>query len=923
MRIPISLSIAISSLLLTACGADSNKDLPPVDYSHLQLSQNTESPLVLADESRLSEHLKNGLRLQLGGQFFDESVDFAAPPAAAPPVAEAGNDGGTRAADGAGFSDTNVHVAGVDEADYAKYDGQHWYIATYPQYHRYLTQPIAPGVQIAATDPATPNVEIVGQFQMDEDWGSISEMYLVQQEGNTSHLAALRNQWGSVMPVLPGGGMLRDGAVSEGGGAAASRSTDFGVQSSPAVDSGYWLGPVNSSVRLQLINVQDPSDPQQDWDLRIDGALIDSRKIGNTLYLITRFDPWLAGLDYAYWDDAKKQTNEARIRDSEIDQLLPKYRIADGSVQALTTNCYLQENVQDHHGYASLVHITAIDLSKQTIINSSCLNSGVESLSMSTESLYLTGTVYDHSSYQQKTVIHKFDLTENGAEYAATGSVSGGLGWRSDPAFRLHEYQDDLRVVTSQWHSGDIEHKLFILEQDGNRLRPVAELPNEANPAPIGKPGEDIYSVRFQGDRAYIVTFLMYDPLYSIDLSDRLNPRVTGELEVPGFATYMHPIGNDYLFTLGNDARDDGMPLGIKAELIDISGDTPTVVDTIIFGDRGTQSEATYNLKAMSFLPVGDDELRIVLPISVFEGTSERSWGEWQYTGLQLLEIQGLAEAGQARMSAAGTIVAERGSSNTYPSHGIHRGILHDNAVFYTHNNAIWAAHWQDPDNAVGPITANPIACTTEYVYGLQVQLYLASETDLELNACDALVTATDGDYQEVLMPLEPYDDSESGCQFYGAGERPGSYVVESSFPGFTSNARKVHVGADICHVIPEHITVQLYEEGTVACSDVLTPSLVVDLLLADRGASACDAEVVAVQDGQRYPLQAMVPPPSDDSDAADGHCQFSGPHELPGHMALEVNLSGYTAQQVDNIFVPHEVCHVSTQHLRLELAPL
>lgn len=811
-----------------------------------------------------------------------------------------------------------MHVQGVDEADYAKYDGQYWYIATYPQYRRELPYPNSPGVQIVATDPATPNAEILSHFSMEDDWGSISEMYLVQQDGTTSHLAALRNQWGSVRPMLPGLGMfgMEGGGESVDGGAVAMPS-DGTLQTAMSIDFGYWHEPINSSVRLQLINVHNPSDPQQDWDLHIDGALIDSRKIGNTLYLITRFDPWLAELDYA-WDEQVMQSNETRIRSSELEQLLPKYRIGGGEQQLLTQNCYLQDNVEDHHGFASLVHITAVDLTEQSIINSRCLNSSVESLSMSTESLYLSGTVYDPYSYQQKTVIHKFDLTEAGAEYAATGSVAGGLGWRSDPAFRLHEHQGDLRVVTSQWISGDIEHRLFILEQDGKQLRTVAQLPNDAQPAPIGKPGEDIYSVRFQKDRAYIVTFLQYDPLYSIDLSDRLNPRVTGELEVPGFATYMHPVGEDYLFTLGHDAREDGLALGIKAELIDISGDAPTVVDTIILGGRGTQSEATYNLRALSFLPIGDDELRIVLPISLFEAADEGSWGEWQYTGLQMLEITGLA-AGEARLSNVGTIVAERSDSQSYLRHGIHRGILHDDAVFYTHNDAIWAAHWHSPSEAVGPITAEPIACTAEYVYGLHVEVYLATETNHGADACDVLVTATEGDYQEVLSA----HDVDGGCLFYGAGERPGNYVVESSLPGFTSNAQKITVGADICHVITERLQVQLYEEGLVTCSEVLTPSLVVDLQLVDGAAGACAADVVAVQDGQRYPLEAMIPPPSsDDADRPDSHCQFSGPHELPGYMTLEVNLSGYATQQVDDIFVPHGICHVATQHVRLELAP-
>lgn len=89
MRIPISLSLVVSTLLLTACG-DERTDPPlpePVDYSQLNLTPQTEQPLVLADETRLSHHLKNGIRLQLGGQFSGGARDDSAPVAGAPPNA--------------------------------------------------------------------------------------------------------------------------------------------------------------------------------------------------------------------------------------------------------------------------------------------------------------------------------------------------------------------------------------------------------------------------------------------------------------------------------------------------------------------------------------------------------------------------------------------------------------------------------------------------------------------------------------------------------------------------------------------------------------------------------------------------------------------------------------------------------------------
>src|SRR5690606_23864127 len=218
---------------------------------------------------------------------------------------------------------------------------------------------------------------------------------------------------------------------------------------------------------------------------------------------------------------------------------------------------------------------------------------------------YLTGTVYNESASDStvprtesySTVIHKFDLTKSGPVYAATGSVTGHLGWSSDPAFRLHEHNGDLRVVTSNPQERELEHKFFLLEQNGPSLDVVAELPNRDQPAAIGKPGEDIYAVRFQDDYAYIVTFERTDPLYKLDLSERTAPRIAGELEIPGFSTYLHPLNERYLFSLGHDADDQGMTRGIKAELVDVSGQNPRIVDTLLLGGTGTYSEALQNLR--------------------------------------------------------------------------------------------------------------------------------------------------------------------------------------------------------------------------------------------------------------------------------------------------------------------------------------
>lgn len=782
-----ALSLAISSVLLVACGGDKGQtgtEQQAIDYSQLQPSPQSTSALTSVDETKLGQYLKNGIRLQLAARNYNYPGGNGGV-GAAPPLANDSSGGS------GGFSDTNVHVQGVDEADYAKYDGSHWFVATYPQY-QFNGQTQSPGFQIVATDPATPNAEIVGAFSFDKEWGDVASLYLVQQDEATSHVAAIRNQWGNVYPVLPGFPI-------------AMLDVAF-----PAVTTDALIarpGPLNSKVRIQLVDVSTPAEPEQDWEIELDGSLIDSRKIGNTLYLITRFDPWLPELRFELGDSSIRDSNEDILQDAATEELLPHYRIG-GSEYPLTRDCLVQEPISDRYGLGSLIHITALDLAGKKVLGSTCLNSNVEVMSMATDALYLTGTVYDSNSRAQSTVIHKFSLAETGAVYEATGNVIGALGWNSDPAFRLHEYEGDLRIVTSNRTNSGLTHHLTILRQRLNVLVTQGNLPNSVNPDPIGKPGEDIYAVRFVGTRAYIVTFQRTDPLYALDLTEPGQPRVLGKLEIPGFATYMHPIGENFLFTLGHSADEAGRVTGIKADLFDVSGDTPKVINTIGLGDSGSHSEALNNLRALSLLQNGDDQLRLALPLTRHLRTPT--------TGLQLLEVNGIS-SGKAELMDAGMLVAADG--DVYYGAGVSRGILHDDAVFFAHNNMIWAANWDEPQNPVGPITKDPIACDASVQPSLRVTVLGDRTDDASVDFCQASVTAFWADEQYALEPIADADliappDGRRPCTFIGPYEVSGEINLLIEMSGYQpEKLERIFVPRDICHVQTQEVSTVLKPE--------------------------------------------------------------------------------------------------------------
>ena len=784
-----ALSLAIGSVLLAACGGDNNQtptEQNTVDYNLLQNTPQNTSHLIAVGDEQLGQHLKNGIRLQLmeGGPYYGPGGNSSSGAVAVPAMPEDANAGGA----GGGFSETNVHVQGVDEADYAKYDGRHWFVASFPRYYTDAhTGSNLPGFQILATDPSTPDAEIVGAYEFDEEWGDVGSLYLVGDPDKTSHVAAIRNQWGNVYPALPG------------------FPIDLAIEPGFASDALIaWPGPQNSKVRVQLVDVSAPSAPVHDWELEVDGSLIDSRKIGNTLYLITRFDPWLADLRMEYGDGTVRNQNEELLEDATTEDLLPHYRIGDREYP-LATDCLVQDGLKETYGLGSLVNITAVDLAGQRVLGSTCLNSNVEVMSMSSESLYLTGTVYDREARAQNTVIHKFSLAETGPAYEATGSVTGSLGWNSDPVFRLHEHDGVLRVVTSAWAEQGPQHKLTMLRQRAGSLYVVGELPNSTNPAPIGKPNEDIYAVRFTADRGYIVTFRRTDPLYALDLSEDTGPKVLGELEIPGFATYMHPVGDNLLFTLGHSADESGRVTGIKADLFDVGGDTPQVVNSIDLGEMGSHSEALGNLRALSLLQSSEDQLRIAFPLTKYVGRMTPA------SGLQLLEINGIT--GEASLDDAGMLY----TGDTVNYGGVSRAILHDEAVFFAHNNMFWAANWSDPENAKGPITQDPITCTAEAVPSLRVTVF-GDNADPSIDFCQATVTAAWGDerYELDMVPntdlIAPPDGKP--CVFVGPYEVGGTLDVHVDMAGYLpQSVDDIVVPKGICHVQTQDVRVVLKPE--------------------------------------------------------------------------------------------------------------
>lgn len=661
--------LLLLSLPLVACGGGSGQSsiTEPVntDYSTLVSAKIEPGPLRQASASELSHLIKNGLRVSLRdnrnySSMILESVALNA---------SADNKSGGI------FSGTNLQVDGVDEADSVKYDGKYIYLATPTQY---VDDKPKTSLKIFATQPQAHSVTQVSDTQLDTGhWGGVSEMYLVEANQTTQSIATIRRSWDFIA--------LGDQLVRT--------TTDLVETILPY--------PVDNGIDITLYDVRSPTAPAKIWSLSMDGDLLGTRKIGNTLYVISSFLPGIQTLNFSAGTLEDKTKNEEIIAQTSIDKLLPEYSINAGRSQPLITNgCMIPANTEKVDGSLSLINITAINLSTQQLVESVCVNASVAGIYSSTNNLYLGSSDYSQwNSWKSYTVVHQFSLVNGNVNYSATGSVEGILGWNS-PSFRMDEHEGYLRMVTSQHdENGEPEHQLHLLQKVSGRseLQTIAQLPNPLRPEPIGKPGEEIFAVRFNGDKAYIVTFERIDPLYVLDLSNTSDPKIAGQLEIPGFATYLHAVGEDYLFALGNETNQNGQATGVKVSLYDIRNPAnPIETNKYVFGSALSWSSALYDHHALSFLKTNDDQLRIALPISLYEEITLSGFtsNRWSSEGLYQFEVNGLTNA-NASLTHTGTIISADSTPQSYPLwSGYERSFLHDDSVFYVHGDKVIGAAW-------------------------------------------------------------------------------------------------------------------------------------------------------------------------------------------------------------------------------------
>ena len=216
---------------------------------------------------------------------------------------------------------------------------------------------------------------------------------------------------------------------------------------------------------------------------------------------------------------------------------------------------------------------------------------------------------------EEATNIHAFSLTSEGTSYLGSGRVDGTVL----DQFSLSEYDGNIRLATTtgewnRWWMADpepMENHVVILQPNSttSSLNEIGRIDGIA-------PDERIWSARFVEDKAYIVTFRQIDPLWTIDLSDPTNPKIMGELEVPGVSTYIHPLDENNILTIGIGPADLETGLGLdwsntQVSMFDVSNFTsPQLASVLSLSPVSSEdsnewtwgwSEATYEHKAFQY----------------------------------------------------------------------------------------------------------------------------------------------------------------------------------------------------------------------------------------------------------------------------------------------------------------------------------
>ena len=475
----------------------------------------------------------------------------------------------------ADYSTTNVQHEGIDEADVVETDGDFIYTLTQGRL-----------VIVDVRDVAHPQLVSITQFD-----SSLDEMYLQ----------------GDRITLISRGGYYGQGLVV-------------------------------------VLDVSNRGEPELSERTVIDGQIVDTRAIGDRVHVVTQQylnypSPILrvvaeipAEDGSGTWQVTAYETLDeyiARVGEMLAD-LLPQFKTFDAAGELIASGPLSDVN-QIHKPLSAadcvLMSLVTFDVSDATagpITSTGLFTNSSDQIYVSHSAVYVLRTDRPEYGGSNYTRILKFAFVDDGTtSLEAAGNVTG----RVLNQFSLDEHDGLLRIVTTEttydygWFTRRTQNHLYVLEHVGTELRVAGAIEKLA-------PTEEVKSVRFVGDRAYVVTFRVVDPLFAIDLSTPTAPRVAGAIKIPGFSDYLHPVGEDYILGFGRDANEITGELGAAQVSLFYVGDLdhPELVDRMtLSGADWFSSEAFFDHHAIAYFA---EQQVLSIPISWQSTTEEDTDGD-------------------------------------------------------------------------------------------------------------------------------------------------------------------------------------------------------------------------------------------------------------------------------------------------------
>lgn len=417
-------------------------------------------------------------------------------------------------------STTNLQVTGVDESDIVKTDGQYIYIAS--------------NDQVKIVDVSTGNMRQIGSIKpelsgnMDrirEMFVSDNRMILILQTEDTDGLSVA--------------------------------DPNFSAEKQMMLDLAY--GPGRSDlVHTQVLtyDISSPAGAKLIGTFTQDGTYHTSRKIGDQLYLFTDYGYPVYDMFYrdGRTDEQQNKEDEETISKDDVKQALPKIQ-----GQVIPENCiYLPKDPAEWG-----VLITSVDVKDpETAADQKLIFCGYSTLYVTKDTILLYCTDYDIASSRERTKLTKFAIGDGSVRAVCAEAVPGYV----QDTFAIHENKDGfLYILTTAYMANGSTNQLYVLD---DRLKIHGKIEHIAD-------GETVYAARFVDEIGYFVTYRNMDPLFTVDFSDPAEPKLIGELEIPGFSDYLQFWDDTHLIGVGDERKaEDSEFVGIKVSLYDISDPT-------------------------------------------------------------------------------------------------------------------------------------------------------------------------------------------------------------------------------------------------------------------------------------------------------------------------------------------------------------